>query len=50
MSLDYMTVYTAGKYSILGAITSGIFGYLIGRVFDKRKPRLKNDGKKHNRV
>ena len=37
MSLDYLTVYNAGKYSIIGAIVSGLFGYLIGKIFEQKK-------------
>ena len=37
MSLDYHTVFAAGKYGILGAITAGVFGHLIGSVFEKSK-------------
>jgi len=35
MSLDYQTIYTAGKYGLFGAIVAGIFGYLIGKTFEK---------------
>ena len=36
MSLDYQTIYIAGKYGILGAVVAGIFGYLIGKTFEKQ--------------
>lgn len=54
MSLDYNTVIYACEYGLFGAITAGIFGFFIGKVFEsannpynKRKPRNdhKNDHK-----
>jgi len=35
MSLDYPAVYAAGKYSILGAAVSWVFGYFIGKVLEQ---------------
>ena len=37
MTIDYQTVYNMSKYGILGAVTAGIFGYLIGKIFEKAK-------------
>jgi len=37
MSLDYLTVFNAGKYGIIGAIAAGIPGYMIGKIFEKAK-------------
>ncbi len=39
MSLDYNTVISACQYGLLGAVTAGTFGYLIGRVLEKPRKR-----------
>ena len=35
MSIDYQTVYNMSKYGISGAVIAGVFGYLIGKIFEK---------------
>lgn len=37
MSFDYQTVFKAGKYGVIGAIATGIPGYMIGKIFEKAK-------------
>ncbi len=48
MSLDYFAVYAAGKYSIMGAAVSWVFGYLIGKVLEQSK--TEREQKKHQRA
>ena len=35
MSLDFDSVFYACKLSITGALIAGLFGYFIGKTFDK---------------
>ncbi len=34
MTIDYQTVYNAGKFGFLGAVAAGFFGYFIGKIFE----------------